>query len=153
MVVRHRVVGIKDSSKTVVRKSDTGQHLQLKSSIKGALGGHQNVLNRAISCLTVEYRVSDKKTRRTRSHSCFGISYNVAKVGYLWINSAHLNYSLLIRYRGLPSQMFKLEQKYFTQLCNLRRSYNNSKKLMDLANLRKTNLGFDTKAEHEQHAP
>lgn len=49
--------------------------------------------------------------------------------------------------------MLKLEQKYFTQLCGLRRSYDNSKKLVDLANLRRTNLGFDTKAEHEQHAP
>jgi len=36
MVVRHRVVGIKDSSKTVVRKSDLGQHNVRNSIINDA---------------------------------------------------------------------------------------------------------------------
>lgn len=44
----------------------TSVSLQLKSSTKGVLGGHQNVLNRAISCLTVEYRVSGKKDQKDR---------------------------------------------------------------------------------------
>ena len=41
--------------------------LQLRSSIIGAVLGHQHVLNRAISCLTADYkRVSDKKDQRDK---------------------------------------------------------------------------------------
>jgi hypothetical protein len=92
MVVRRRVVGIKDSSKTVVRKSDTGQHLQLKSSIKGALGGHQNVLNRAISCLTVEYRVSDKKDQEDKAAFML---WNFIQSGESWVLVDQLSSSQL----------------------------------------------------------
>ena len=35
----------------------------------------------------------------------------------------------------------------------LEKELRQQQKLVDLANLRRTNLGFDTKAEHEQHAP
>ena len=54
--------GLFNRMRSGLSAQDPSMSFQLRSSLQGAVGGHQGVLNRAFSCLTVEYhRLSKRK--------------------------------------------------------------------------------------------
>lgn len=131
--------------------------LQLKSSIRGALLGHQHVLNRAISCLTAEYkRVSDKRDQNDKAAFMLWDFIQRGKGRALMdqLSSSHLLSIESVPRRSPPRT--ELETGKFYPVVQLEKELREQQEAdgFDKSSQDQTaDLGPETKAEHEENAP